>query len=280
MLNKKLLLYDELSKYLFENYNVAKNITKFISKNNFIKIISISTKNKHIPNKLFHDTKLNPGSITIFDIALSLRKNSYLTGYKLLSLLGWTDYIPKVIHVNWIRGSIKNKKNEEIDNDIIQKIAYKQRSISSLKIKYEEYEIIILSGQLFPKNYIHHFITRHNIPQIPNYSNIFIPERLIIECLINHHYFGGADLVWKIGLEQFKKINHSKLIKIFDEMQLNYPYANSIGYWLEKSSIDSKYLSIWENKVNRNIKFHLFMGDRERRLFNEKWNLYIPKRFS
>jgi hypothetical protein len=70
------------------------------------------------------------------------------------------------------------------------------------------------------------------------------------------------------------------LIKIYDDMKLKYPYSNSIGYWLDKAGIDNKYQVVWENKVNRNIKFHLFMGDKERRIYNKKWNLYIPKRFN
>jgi hypothetical protein len=280
MLKSKLLTYDELKEYLFENYEFKGNIHKFIKKNDSIKLISIPTKNKHIPGKLYHDTKLNTGSIDAYDIALSLRKNSYLTGYKLISLLGWTEYIPRIIHVNWIRGYTKNIKSNEIDNDTVQKIAYKHKHISSLRIKYEDYEIVLLSGQLFLEIYEHHFMIPENIPQIPEYSKIFIPERLIIECLINYHYFGGADLVWNIGLEQFQKLDPSKLTKIYADMSLIYPYSNSIGYWLEKAGIDNKILDIWETKVNRRIKFHLFMGDKERRIFNKKWNLYIPKRFS
>ena len=278
MLSTPLITYKDLPSYLKTNYNLKGSINKFIEKSGNIVEYNIPTKINNLPEKLYQDTTLNPGSPNVFDIALSLKKKSFITGYIVFSFLGWTEYIPKVIHINWKRNPF-NKINTPIDNITLQKIAYKPKSISKLRLIYNEYEIIVLNGQVFKNNYSNHFRLLNEITELPPYSETYIEERLIIESLINYQYFGGADIVWQAGLNQFNKLDLDLIFKIYKELDLIYPYANAIGYWMEKSNISKNIISKWEKLVNKHLQFHLFMGDSERRFFNKKWNLYIPKRF-
>ena len=280
MLAKKLLTFDELKYYLSSEYGITKHFYRYLDENDSIREIKLNTKTNDIPQKLYQDIYKNPGEPCVYDIALGIRRNSYITGYKLISLLGWTDYIPKVIHVNWVRGHVKTEKTKDIDNLTVQKIAFKPKQKSRLKLYFNDYEIIVLSGQLFPRVYNHHFMSTDIIPELPAYTRIFVPERLIIEALINYHYFGGSVTVWRVGIDQIKKLNMKKMKKIFEEMRLIYPYANAIGYWFERAGISKKELNFWRNRVNKKVQFHLFMGDQERRIWNEEWHLYVPRRFA
>lgn len=231
-----------------------------------------------VPNVLFHDLVINPGVVDHYDIALSLYKKSFLTGFTLISLLGWTEYSPKVIHVNYVRDNRpKYMGDRSINNEALQKVAFKPKRKSNKSFIYESFEIVILSGQAIPE---HHLCKASNDLNLPFYARIPIIERLFLELLISYQYFGGCDLVWEILLEKASILDHKKLLIVYEEMNLVYPYANAIGYILERSGIDFDILELWKKKINFDLQFHLFLGDSEHRKWNKEWNLYIPKRFT
>ena len=81
-------------------------------------------------------------------------------------------------------------------------------------------------------------------------------------------------------MKHLQNQNIEDFIDAFEAQNFQYPYENSLGYIMESANIDKKYIQYFKNKVNRDIQFHLFLGDPERRIWNQDWNLYIPKRFS
>lgn len=275
----RLISSRDLLPYLKENYNLKTNVEKYIEKNDHIKVYNIPYLSNYLPTKLYQDLNLDPGTPSAFDIALSLKKNTFLTGYYMMSINGWTEYIPKIIHVNWVRNSFE-KKDTVIDNDNLQMIAFKEKHFSKLRFSYDHYEIVVLNGQVMKKYKHNHFKEIESRFELPVYAKTYIDERLLIESLINYQYFGGADIVWEAGITKSSNLDLDLLLIIYKEMELIYPYANAIGYWLESAGVGSKYLSKWLKLVNNDLQFHLFLGDKERRIFNQKWNLFIPKRFN
>ncbi|MCP4134737.1 MAG: hypothetical protein GY754_27430 [bacterium] len=278
MLKNRLLSNRDLPSYLKEKYDYKGKTNSFLKKRDSIHELKINSKIHNLPEKLYHDTSLNPGSPNAFDIALSLKKKSFLTGYLVFAFLGWTEYIPTIIHVNWKRNLFK-KTNSPIVNDVLQKVAFKPKKASRLRFKYNDYEIMILNGQVIKKYKQQHFRLLSEIAELPDYTETYVEERLIIESLINYHYFGGADIVWDAGIDQFLNLDLDLMYKIYKELDLIYPYANAIGYWMEKAGVSQKYLRKWEKMIDYNMQFHMFMGDGERRVWNKKWNLYVSKRF-
>lgn len=277
-MKNRLMLLSDLRLHLKSNYTLKTGIDTYIEKNKHIKVYNIPFLSNNMPTKLYQDINVEGGLASAFDVALSLKKNSFLTGYYVMSLNGWTEYIPKVIHVNWKRNPFQ-KKDSLIDNNTLQMIAFREKQTSKLRFNYNKYEIVILNGQVLKKYKHDHFKRIDKQFDLPSYAETYIDERLIIEALINYHYFGGADIVWNAGKNQFNNLDLDLMLAIYKEMELIYPYANAIGYWLERSGVSSKYISKWVKLVNHDLQFHLFMGDKERRVFNDKWNLYIPKRF-
>ncbi len=49
-----------------------------------------------IPQVLYHDTKLNPGGMSAWDVALSLHERSYLTGQTIVSMITRADGSPSL----------------------------------------------------------------------------------------------------------------------------------------------------------------------------------------
>jgi hypothetical protein len=281
MLKSRLLTQKSIKPYLTSNYAYTKNINSFLRKHEFIQTIKLEHHFSAVPQTLYQDVQKNPGKVTAWDIALSLHPESYLTGYTVLSLLGWTEYFPKVVYVNWIRG-IRDKAdpdNSQIDNETLQRIAFQPKKSPANTFIFEDKEIHFLSGQYFTRQEQSHLIKFPNEVDLPRYARTFSPERLFIESLINYHHFGGQELVWQALSSKVDDINQDFMIKIYKQMKLQYPYANAIGYLVESFSKNKSTIRKWLGLVNTSLKFHLFMGDNERRIYVEKWSLYVPKRF-
>ena len=49
-------------------------------------------------------------------------------------------------------------------------------------------------------------------------------------------------------------------------MDLKYPYANAIGYVIDTATDESGKADKSLSLVNKDLRFHLFLGDKERRM--------------
>lgn len=282
MLSLPLIRPHKLKDYLKKEYDYHSPASSYLARHKTMVKIELDT---HLPDSshtLYHDKKKNPGQVTAWDIALSLHSNSYITGYSALSILGWTEYTPTRIYVNWIRG-INSKQafaSQNIDEETLSRIAFTPKKDPPVNLVYENMEIVILSGQYFTMKEKTHLVELPFELELPRYAKTFCNERLFIEALINYHWFGGADIVWSAFKEKAKTLDRKKLLTIYKEMRLKYPYASAIGYVLDHFAPTTSNNNPWLPLVNKAVKFHLFMGDNERRVFVDKWSLYVPKRFS
>jgi len=279
MLKEPLLKFSDLKDYLATYYSYHSGFSNFLKSHNEIVEIQLDHHFDDLSSSLYHDTKRNPGTVDPEDVALSLKKRSFLTGYKMCSLYGWTEYIPKVIHVDWIRREIEEKQIKTIDNSALQEIAFKNKKTSSTSFTFKTERVIVLSGKYITPIEKSHFVHLSSDYNVPSYTTVPIPERLLMEALVNYPYFGGQDIVWEMGLNILPYLNFTRLVEVYDQMCLSYPYVNALGYWCEKAKISSNKLQNLKRRVSSDIKFHLFMGDKERRKWIPEWSLYVPKRF-
>ncbi len=281
MLKYPLVGHRSIKAYLSEEYGYTKQVSAFLLKHKFLKEVIVKQHFGRTPHVLYHDTRANPGRITPWDVALSLHPHSYLTGYTALSMLGWTEYAPRKIYVNWVRG-IREKPilvAEPINQEVLQRVAFQPKKAPPVSLTFDGDDIVILSGQFFSSAEKHHLVRCPSRPDLPKYAMTLRAERLFLEALVNYHYFGGPEIVWQALLSKARDIAQESLLKTYAEMRLKYPYANAIAYILECSLRKTARLDKWLPLVNRELRFHLFMGDGERRVYVEKWSLYVPKRF-
>lgn len=280
MLKKQLIHVNDISKYLYTNYDWKKSFHSFLSKRGNIKTINLNHKLKNLPRILFQDLERNPGQVSEWDIAFSLRKLPIFTGYHLVSMLGWTEYLPKTIHVSFIRRVIPQIVPRSIDPEALQRVAFQPRRQSRDHFMYNGMKIHMLSGHILTNEQVeNHLVQIQKEYEIAPYVKMFCEERLVIEMLMSYQYFGGADIVWDMLLEQLSAVNIEKLQLIFQEMHLSYPYQNALAYCLYCIDPDHPGLDFFENRVDHNLRFHLFLGDKERRKYFDRWSLYVPKRF-
>ena len=198
MLKASLITFKGFKAYLSSAYGYTGEVGPFLRRHTTIRKVKLDHRLPRVPNTLYHDTRKNPGRVTAWDVALSLHPDSYLTGYTMLSLLGWTEYMPKKIYVNWVRPTQKQKapRNLVIDNEALQRVAFIPKRVLATPSTSIAERSLLLSGQLFSSAEKKHLVPCPPELELPEYAKTFLDERLFIEALINHHYFGGADIVW------------------------------------------------------------------------------------
>lgn len=280
MLDERLITPKAIKSYLLTNFGYTKDVETFLLRNRFLKPLVLKHDSISLPHVLYHDTQRNPGEITTWDVALSLHHYSFVAGYSAFAKLGWAKPNETLIYVNWVR-HLPEKLAEPvaIDDEALQRIAFSPKRLAATIVAFRGRRIHALSGQVFSSSELNHLISVPNNSGLPKYAKTYREERLLIESLINYHYFGGADSVWKILKRKAKSLDQSKILSVFGEMNLKYPYANAIGYMLESAEVPENFLDRWMALSSRHLTFHLFLGDTESRILSEKWNLFVPKRF-
>ena len=98
-----------------------------------------------------------------------------------MSLYGWTEYQPKVIYVNWLRNTTKTSSSQFVDNEILQKVAFKQRRQVKTRLHFEDREISALTGQFFSKKELSEIVPCNFTSIVPQYAKTLSKEKLFIE---------------------------------------------------------------------------------------------------
>jgi predicted transcriptional regulator of viral defense system len=110
---------------------------------------------------------------------------------------------------------------------------------------------------------------------IPNHSRITCIERALIDAVVNPHYNGGILSVYTFFKNARNKLNITKFIDIYKQLELTYPYSQSIGFFLDKAGMIKHASAIHAAFAPT----HIFFVDHNAKTswsFDDKWMLYYP----
>lgn len=133
------------------------------------------------------------GDPSVYEIALSLRGNSYLSHYSSMFLHGLTQQIPKNIYVSFEQSEKPKKASTgEITQSAIDNAFTKPQRESGQIYRYGEYSFILLTS----KN-----TSKAGISRVTNLFGRNLPitnlERTIIDITVRPNYAGGVTEVIK-----------------------------------------------------------------------------------
>jgi len=200
-LNKNILSLQDLQSILFEKreeWSIPKKTTadEFINvlKKNVIQEVIIETPQRTIAKYIF-------GDASPYDIAISLRKGSYLSHYSAVFTHQLTDNVPKAIYTN-LEQSPKYDSNSDtnLDQESIDLAFSKSmritNQIATFQFKGKEYKVYLLNGKHQNRIGVEK-IQAFNLSKPTDVANI---ERTLIDIVVRPVYSGGVDEV----LQAFK----------------------------------------------------------------------------
>jgi len=206
---------------------------------------------------------------SVYSVALSLRKGSYLTHGSAVFIHGLTDEIPKTVYLNYEQSKKPTPAGHLTQEGIDRAFAGRQRQ-SNLVYDCKGYQIAILSGK---------HTGRLEVSTVKGDNDELLEvtklERTLIDITVRPVYAGGVVQV----LEAFKtakdKISVNTLVATLKKLDYIYPYQQAIGFYMERTGYSERQ---WSRllKLKSSFDFYLAHGLPAKKNYDKKWGLYCP----
>lgn len=264
------LIDKQKASWSLPNKTSAIEVIHFLAEEGVLKEVAIKSPHRST-------TRYLTGSPSVYELALSITPNCYLTHYSAVFLHGLTNNVPKIIYTNVEQTTHGSKNND--DDEMEQKnidLAFsrpmrKSNQIAAFELDGMKYQVYMLNG----KNHERLEVKKYPLPD----ADIMVPmtsiERTLLDIVVRPNYAGGVDEV----LETFKaakgRFSVNKLLVTLKKMDFKYPYHQLIGFYLEKAGYSEDILNLL-NQFEIKYNFYLTYQMRDKQ-FSNRWRVYYPK---
>lgn len=248
-------------------------LTQSMTVNQFLEFLQEKTKLKAI--KISFPTRTETRylwgeDVSIYEIALSLRPESYLTHYTAMFIHGLTEQIPKTIYLNFEQ-PLKTRPETSLEQKNID-WAFKQKPRTSQNIaSYEDHRFCVLNGMHTGRLGI--VDTEDDFGKKIAVTGM---ERTLIDIAVRPFYAGGVFEVLKAYRAAAGKVSVNKLAAMLKKLNYVYPYHQIIGFYLERAGTYKNTAINLLAKPGIDYNFYLTyqMKDAD---YSPKWRLFFPK---
>jgi len=238
---------------------------EFLVESAKLKPITLENENQGFP-------KLNRyvwNSASIYAIAQSIKKASYLSHGSAVFLLGLTDLLPKVVHLNFEQSPKPRQRGVLLQENIDRAFSRPQRP-TKFVYRYEDYRIIVTNGK---------FTGRLEVSPINVFSSEVLDvtrtERTLIDITVRPNYAGGVSEVLEVYRRSKENISVQVLTATLKKLDYVYPYHQSIGFYMQRAGYPERQYSRLK-ALGINYDFYLNYQLPDTKKFDKTWRLYYP----
>ena len=216
-------------------------------------------------------TRYTYGEVSVFEIALSIKKHTHLSHYSSVFLHGLSQQIPKTIYVTFEQSDKILKDGVLLQSSIDNAFSKAQREPGHY-YSYLDYRIILLNSKFTRKAGI---IRLNSI--FGNNLTITSLERTLIDITVRPAYSGGVNEVLKAYQAAKDLLSVNKLTSILTKMNFIYPYHQAIGFYLQNAgytSFQTNMLKTYGFSYDFYLTYNMIDID-----YSKEWHLYYPKNF-
>jgi predicted transcriptional regulator of viral defense system len=211
-------------------------------------------------------------SPTPYAVALSIRKNAYLSHGTAVFLHGLNDLIPKTIYLNAEQSAKPAPKGNLTQAGIDRAFSNQQRQ-SSLSYAYGDQNITVINGKQSE---------RLGVEKLPGPEEEELDvtgiERTLIDIAVRPTYSGGVNEVLAAYRSAKSRVSINRLIVMLKKLDYVYPFHQAIGFYLERAGYEpSRYESL--RALGLNFDFYLTYGLKKPK-YDEAWRIYYPEGLS
>ena len=253
------------------NYSIVRNFCNELKKEKIIKPFTLKAKNnKYIT--LYTSSSL--GDLNPYTVAMSMHPDGYFCNLASIYYHSLTNQIPKSIYVCNETIFVKKRfKKKVLSNSTLRSAFIKPHRYTENTYQFNKYDIIVVNRAINSDYGVE--IVHNSNKFCPLNSRITCIERALIDAVISPHYNGGIVSVYSYFNNARRKLSINKLIKIYKQMSLVYPYYQTIGFFLDRTGMHKQASAIYETFVPK----HVFFVDHNAKAswkYDEKWKLYYP----
>lgn len=250
------------------------NLPASIAANSFIEFLLQKTKLRKIKLTSQNYTDFERyawGDASPYSLALSVRRESYLSHASAIFLHALTDQIPKAVYANHEQ-SVKPKPTGGLSQESINRAFSNAQRHSNYVYGYDEFKLVLLSG----KNTGNLGAIAISTPTDGSLSVTGI-ERTLIDIAVRPDYAGGVYHVLQAYRSAKSKASVSVLTAYLKKLDYLYPFHQVIGFYMQRAGYEPER---WRRLREYPITFDFYlahqMGDKD---YDAEWRLFFPKGF-
>lgn len=175
--------------------------------------------------------------VDIYRLALSFKKNCFLSMSTALNIQGYSNYRNDFVFVSCELPEKNCEHNDLTQRAIDNAFSKPYRRTHSIN-NFEEKNIVYLTPK-FTKNY---GVLKGKMPT----SSI---NRALVEMIINIQYFRNSLEIIRIYTPLKSKLDINEIYNVVNKFNLIYPYFQCVGFYLEKIGFKKEELSIFQAKI-------------------------------
>jgi predicted transcriptional regulator of viral defense system len=239
----------------------------------FLKFLVEKTSMKRVELTAVHHTSASDTvrfvwkQASPYEIALSLKRNAYLSHATAVFLHGLTDQIPSRIFVN-AEQSPKVTTGSLSQEGIHRAFANKQRE-SNFVSRFDDSEALLIWGKQtgnLEVTELEHSGAKLPVTQI---------ERTLIDIVVRPTYAGGVFQVLDAYRRAKANVSVGTLIATLKKLKYTYPYHQAIGFFMERAGYPEKQYSRLK-ALGLQYDFYVTYNLREKEYISA-WRLFVPK---
>ena len=208
------------------------------------------------------------GDISLYELALSIHRLSYLCHGTAAFLHGLTKKRPPTIYINREQSS-KPRSHAKLTQDGLDMAFSRPQRRSQFVLRYRQSKITLLSG----KN-----SNRLGVHQIEGERRMQIDvtglERTLIDITVRPGYAGGVNNVLECFRASRGRIDSKELIRILRALDYIYPYQQALGYYMQKAGFQP---DSWTELRSQGLHYDFYLehGMKERK-YDSNWRVFYP----
>lgn len=276
-------LLDREAKGVLDIYSISRildrnkrfwRLPEGLTTSRFIKLLTENTKLKrhelNFPRKKY--IRFTWGEESVYQLALSLERDSYFTHYTAMYWHNLTDQIPKTIYVNYEQRPKRYVPDRLLQVNIDRALRNAQRESKNIAM-VGDFKVCMLNGKYTDRLGVTEMVTDGN-------ERLMLTdiERTLIDIVVRPAYSGGIYEVLNAYRRAVKKVSINKLCAILRKIKYIYPYHQAIGFYLERAGVYREPQIKLLKRFDFEYDFYMTHQMKETE-YSKEWRLYYPKGF-
>lgn len=208
---------------------------------------------------------------SVYELALTLKRGSYLSHYTALFLHGLTDNIPRNVYTNLELRKTNHIVRNKLEQESINRAFSNKMRHSQQIAQYKDIKIFLLNTKNVDQIGVNKIQWRDTTLLVTDI------ERTLIDITVRPDYAGGINEVCNAYVAAKDRVSINRLVAILKKIDYTYPYHQAIGFYLEKAGYSPASVNLL-HKFEKNYDFFLTykMQDPD---YSDKWKLFYPRGF-
>jgi predicted transcriptional regulator of viral defense system len=212
------------------------------------------------------------GDVSVYELAMRLKRGAYLTHYAAMAVHDLTDQIPSTIYVN-AEQQPKPSVARELEQARID-IAFRSKPRVSRNVAaYGDYRICLLSGKYTGGLGVVDATGPDGVP-----VRVTGIDRTLIDIAVRPFYAGGIFEVLGAYRRARNTASVGRVVEFLKRLDYIYPYHQAIGFYFEKAGVYKEEDIARLREFPFHYDFYLCTQIRKQE-YSKKWRLFYPKGF-